>query len=126
MTQTNILLVDDNEDALAIGALMLEEAGYNVVPSPDSDIALVLLQESVPFELLVTDIILPGRLDGFGLAHEARCFLPQIAVLYTTGFADVARIRSRGNVYGDVLSKPFKGDALLRAVRIALRARAAA
>ena len=126
MTQTNILLVDDNEDALTIGALVLEEAGYNVVPSPDSDIALVLLKEGVPFELLVTDIILPGRLDGFALAHEARRFLPQIAVLYTTGFADVARIRSRGGVYGDVLSKPYKADALLRSVRIAIRTRAAA
>lgn len=123
MTQAQVLLVDDERDILDIGVAILEEAGYRVARAPNADIALLLIQQGVPFDVLITDVVLPGFLDGFGLAQKARELLPHIAVIYFTGFAGVARVRSQGAIYGEVLRKPWGSDDLERAIRVALRDR---
>jgi CheY-like chemotaxis protein len=107
MGQPTILLVDDCEDVLELAALALRDAGFDVMPAISGDVAVILLEQQVPFRLLITDIVMPGFLDGFALARKAREFLPEIRVIYTTGYREIADVRSRGAPFGEVLAKPW-------------------
>jgi len=114
------LLVDDEQSTLDFGVTILSEAGYAAAHAINADVALFLLEQGLPIEVLITDVVLPGRLDGFALAHRARELVPNIRVIYSTGFSGVARIRSRGGIYGEVLLKPWRVDDMLRAVDSAI------
>jgi DNA-binding NtrC family response regulator len=116
MTTPRILFVDDNKDILDSGVAALQEAGYDVLPAINSDIACVLLEQGLLFDVLVTDIVLPGRLDGFALAAKAREFIPDIRIIYSTGFGSVARIRARGALYGELLAKPWRVGDLVKII----------
>src|SRR5258708_10100736 len=80
----DILFVEDDRDLLDLGVMVLREARYEVVSAVNADIGLILLEEGVPFRLLVADVVLPGRLDGFSLARRARELLPRLHILYLT------------------------------------------
>jgi DNA-binding NtrC family response regulator len=116
-----ILFVDDDRDVLAIGVSTLEEAGYRVQGAASGDIAAILLEQGLRFDLLITDIVLPGKLDGFALADRAHALVPEMRIVYSTGYGEVARIRYRGAVYGEFLPKPWRGADLLRSAAAALR-----
>ena len=118
MTTPRILFADDDKDILDIGITTLKEAGYDVMPAINSDIACFLLEQGLAFDVLVTDIVLPGILDGFALAAKAREFIPDIRIIYSTGFGSVARIRARGALYGELLAKPWQGRDLLKIIGI--------
>ncbi len=116
MTTPRILFADDDKDILNLGVTALQEAGYDVMPAINSDIACVLFEQGLVFDVLVTDIVLPGRLDGFGLAVKAREFMPNIGIIYSTGFGNVARIRAQGALYGDLLVKPWRVRDLVKLI----------
>lgn len=116
-----ILLVDDERDILEIGVMALRDAGYAVQPASNGDIALVLIEQGVPFRLLITDVVMPGVLDGFALARRARELDPSLPIIYTTGFARVASVRSPGAPNGDTLQKPWRPSELLKLVSAVLR-----
>jgi DNA-binding response OmpR family regulator len=117
--QSQVLLVDDDQALLCALTETLRAEGYQTQPAISGDVALVLLQR-VPFQLLITDIVLPGLLDGFALARRAREFCPGIPVIYTTGYLQVAHIRGHGAPYGEILVKPCKVETLLMMVSTAL------
>jgi len=121
MREPEILLVDDERDILDIGAIVLREAGYKVQPAPNGDIAMVLIEQGLPFRLLITDIVMPGELDGYTLARRARAHHPNLPIIYTTGFARVASVRMVGAPWGDTLQKPWRTSELLRLVGTVLR-----
>jgi DNA-binding response OmpR family regulator len=121
MSSPEILLVDDERDILEIGVLALREAGYDVQPAANGDIALVLMEQGLGFRLLITDVVMPGVLDGYALARRAREILPNLPIIYMTGFSHVALIRSPGAPAGDVLGKPWRPRELLRLVDAVLR-----
>ncbi|HEU4650249.1 MAG TPA: response regulator [Croceibacterium sp.] len=86
----SVLLV---EDELLVRELALEDlgdAGFAVTPAGTGDEALGYLREGRRFDLLFTDIRMPGTIDGWQLAHEARQILPEIRVIYATGLGDAA------------------------------------
>jgi CheY-like chemotaxis protein len=120
MAQSQILLVDDNQEILNLLAKILREEGYLTQPAISGDVALVLLQQRVPFQLLITDIVFPGLLDGFALARRAREFCPGIPIIYSTGYVQAAHIRANGAPYGEILAKPWTVEALLMKVSAAL------
>jgi CheY-like chemotaxis protein len=120
MGQSQVLLVDDDQPLLGVLTETLRAEGYLALPAISGDVALVLLQQQVPFRLLITDIFLPGRLDGFALARRAREFCPGIPIIYSTGYPQVAHIRAQSAPYGEILVKPFKVDAMLTAISSAL------
>jgi len=120
MSQSQILLVDDDQALLGTFTESLRAEGYLAQPAINGDVALVLLQQRVTFHLLITDIVLPGVLDGFALARRAREFRPGIPIVYTTGYVQVAHIRAHGAPYGEMLLKPWKAETMLRAISTAL------
>jgi DNA-binding response OmpR family regulator len=120
MGQSEILLVDDDRALLDALVETLRAEGYQAQPAFSGDVALVLLQQRVPFRLLITDIVLPGLLDGFALARRAREFCPSIPIIYTTGYVEVAHIRGPGAPYGEMVVKPWKIKTMLMAISSAL------
>lgn len=120
MGQSQVLLVDDDQALLDALTETLRAEGYLAQPAVSGDVALVLLQQRVPFRLLITDIVLPGLLDGFALARRAREFCPGILIIYSTGYVQVAHIRGPGAPYGEMLVKPWKVDTMLMAISSAL------
>lgn len=121
MAQPEILLVDDERAILDLAAVVLREAGFTVMTAISADIALIFLEQGLRFRILITDVVLPGMLDGFALAHKAREIIPSIQVIYATGFAGVARVRAVGSPYGTVLMKPWHGTQLVELVHSLLR-----
>jgi len=112
-----ILVVDDDE-AFRVGARkLLTEHGFEVVLGADFREALKVLESSDYLDLLVTDIMMPGRIHGFALARMARMRRLGLKVLYITGY-DVPTVEAAGKV----LCKPISDEELLREVRAALDA----
>ena len=78
------LLIEDDENAREILESVLTAAGLTVTSATTGEEALDLLEQGHSFDLLVTDIRLPGRYDGWSAAVEARRYDPQISVIYLT------------------------------------------
>ncbi|MGZ8312274.1 MAG: cell cycle two-component system response regulator CpdR [Allosphingosinicella sp.] len=100
-----ILLAEDDESMRVYLARALERSGY-IVTAVDRGTAALPLIESEPFDLLLTDIVMP-QMDGIELAHRAAAGAPDIRVMFITGFAAVALKAGRKTPDAKVLSKPF-------------------
>ncbi|MEA3012928.1 MAG: two-component system, cell cycle response regulator CpdR [Sphingomonadales bacterium] len=100
-----ILLAEDDESMRLYLGRALERSGYQVV-SVDNGLAALPLLESEPFDLLLTDIVMP-EMDGIELAQKAAEIAPDIRVMFITGFAAVALKAGRKTPDAKVLSKPF-------------------
>ena len=107
-----VLLVEDNPDVARASQLMLEQLGYSVTLVTDGAAALGAV-EAEPFDLVMTDIVMAGRLDGVGVARALRQRKPDLPVLLVTGYSDAA-----SRVAGEytVLRKPFLMAELSRTV----------
>ena len=101
-----ILLAEDDDSMRVYLARALERTGYDVV-AVDNGLAALPLLESEPFDLLLTDIVMP-EMDGIELARRATEIDPDLKVMFITGFAAVA-LNPDSNAPKDakVLSKPF-------------------
>jgi CheY-like chemotaxis protein len=82
-----VLLVEDNLDLADLSAEILESFGYEVVHAENADIALVCLEQT-RFDLLLTDVVMPGSMNGVGLAKITRQRFPLLPILLVTGYAD--------------------------------------
>jgi DNA-binding NtrC family response regulator len=122
MKRADILLVEDEKQMQDLVSQVLRDAGYGLLTAVNSEVALMFLREpEVPIDLLLTDIVVPGELDGFALAREATTLRPGIKVIYMTGYAGVAKIRSQGAPFGEILPKPWRVEDLLKTVDLALK-----
>jgi DNA-binding response OmpR family regulator len=123
-----VLVVDDEIELLAVTASWLTMLGYEVTPCTGAASALAAQGDAVaagrPYALMVSDVIMPG-MDGFALAQAARAQQPDLALLYVSGFADVAQ-RGRERPSGAILEKPFRQAELAALVRSTLDRQSAA
>jgi signal transduction histidine kinase len=118
-----ILLVDDNEAVRATAAAYLRECGLAVVEAADAASALELLATH-RVEALVTDIVMPGEMDGMGLAEAAKASRPHLPVLLVSGFSErAAEAQARGF---SVTGKPYSLPDLERRLRVLIEAAAPA
>ena len=102
---SKILLAEDDESLRRFLAKALERAGYEVVSCPDGETALEALQDG-PFDLLLTDIVMPG-VDGIEVARQAAAREPSQRIMFITGFAAVAlSAADRAPAGAKVLAKP--------------------
>lgn len=115
-----VLVVDDDDDVRALAVAIMHDAGYRALPAANGDSALTLLQNGLAIDLLFTDIVMPGELDGFRLAVEARRIQPDLKILYTTGFSDFPARISGQIVKAPMLKKPYRPATLAAEVMRAL------
>jgi CheY-like chemotaxis protein len=115
-----ILVVEDEPLIQLITSEALNESGYRVLVAGDADEAIGILTRDDSVRLLFTDIVMPGTLDGFGLADWAKSVRPDLKVLYTSGYSWAAAQAHGGCVHGHMLRKPYRSGELQRAVRSAL------
>jgi CheY-like chemotaxis protein len=85
-----ILLIDDEPLVRLIGSEQLEELGYQVLEASDGSSALRILQANRTIDLLITDVGLPGGMNGRQLADVARVQRPELKLLFVTGYAEHA------------------------------------
>jgi CheY-like chemotaxis protein len=116
MRSDEILFADDDPAFLDIGTTLLRRANHELAAAASGDIAPHMLEEKASFWLLITDVVLPGSVDGFGLARRAKELRPTIEIIYVTGFPVVANIRYRGAPWGKSLFKSFERDELVKTV----------
>ncbi len=103
------LLVDDEADLLDIAEAYLAELGYTVIRSGDGAEALAALERVGHVDLLVTDIIMPGKMNGIELARKVREMQPGIKIIFTSGFPAEALAERSGKLEGGpLLHKPYQ------------------
>ncbi|MGL9617960.1 PAS domain-containing protein [Bradyrhizobium sp. U531] len=108
-----ILIVDDEPSIRMLVADALEDIGFNVLEAHDGPTGLGILQTDAKIDLLVTDVGLPGGMNGRQLADAARTTRPALNVLFITGYAENAIIGNGQLAPGmQVLTKPFVVEAL--------------
>jgi PAS domain S-box-containing protein len=112
------LAVDDETDLLEVAVSYLEELGLKVLHAQDGPAALAILEQTPDVDLLVTDVMMPGGMDGVELARRARQLRPDMRVVYSTGYSSAALAEQRGaTVDGPVLAKPYRRAEFLGAIR---------
>ncbi|MDY0978212.1 response regulator [Massilia sp. CFBP9012] len=116
-----ILVVEDNDDVRELAESMLEMAGYEVLSAPSGERALGLLESGEQADLLFTDVIMPGGMNGLELIERVQARRPGLPVLVTTGYMDELPGRGKPGGSLDVLSKPYQHQDLLDRVGAALK-----
>jgi PAS domain S-box-containing protein len=113
-----ILLVEDEVGVRKFAAEALQECGYHVLQAGNGDEALALLEETGGVDLLFTDVVLPGAINGRVLANEILRQRPQTLILFTTGYTRNAIIHNDRLDEGiNFLGKPYSGAALGQTVQ---------
>ncbi|MDB5890797.1 MAG: hybrid sensor histidine kinase/response regulator [Polaromonas sp.] len=113
-----ILIVEDEETIRVLMAEALQESGFQTLVAENGPAALRIFESGVPIDLLVSDVGLPGGLNGRQIADAARVKRPSLKVLFVTGYAENAAIRE-GQLEGGmaVLTKPFDLTTLITRIR---------
>jgi two-component system cell cycle response regulator CpdR len=104
----HILLAEDDASMRQFLTLSLERAGHRITACEDGLMALRELEkENAQFDMLLADIVMPG-MDGIELSQKATQILPQLKVMFITGFAAVAMGQNQAaQPHARILSKPF-------------------
>jgi CheY-like chemotaxis protein len=113
-----VLVVDDEPTVRMLVTEVLEDLGYTAIEAADGPAGLKVLESDVRLDLLVTDVGLPGGMNGRQMADAGRVVRPGLKVLFITGYAENAVL---GNGYLEpgmqVLTKPFAMEALAGRIR---------
>ena len=118
-----ILLVEDNDLVRTFVEGQLESLGYRVISVENGVTALDVLRSDSGIDLLFTDVVMPGGLNGRQLADEARKLRADIKILFTSGYSEDTIIHhGRLDENVQLLSKPYKRRDLAEKVRLALEA----
>ncbi|MCK1680856.1 PAS domain S-box protein [Bradyrhizobium sp. 147] len=107
-----VLLVEDNPDVASVSVGLLEQLGYSVRRVADAEAALLEIEKN-GVDFVFSDIVMPGKMDGLGLAQHLRQIRPGLPILLATGYSEVA-----AGVRGDfpILRKPYEIHELSEAI----------
>jgi len=113
-----VLVIDDEPTIRMLVAEVLTESGYAVIEAVDGPAGLRLLESNARIDLLITDVGLPGGMNGRQVADAARVARPDLKVLFITGYAENAAI-GRGRLDNGmfILTKPFQMEVLASRIR---------
>lgn len=113
-----VLVVEDDDDVRETAVGLLQELGYRVLKARDAASALPIIESGLPIDLLFTDVVMPGPLRSPELARKAKERLPNIAVLFTSGYTENAIVHGgRLDPGVELLGKPYTREQLARKVR---------
>jgi CheY-like chemotaxis protein len=117
-----VLVVEDNHDVRRLAVSMLRGLGYRALEAADGTSALSLLDTGQDVELLLTDVMLPGGMNGADVAREAQRRRPGLKLAHMSGYAG----SGGGHIVLDpqvtFIGKPFTRAAFARGIRTALDA----
>ncbi|MBL4667250.1 MAG: response regulator [Sneathiella sp.] len=123
MGNEKILVVDDESDLLEIAVFYLNELGYETITAENGKKALEILRHANNVDLLFSDVVMPGGLDGFQLASAAHELSPNLKVLCTSGFTkrqadlDCSADKYLIKLNNSLLSKPYNKTELAYAIQ---------
>jgi signal transduction histidine kinase len=114
-----VLVVEDNSEVLELAVATISDLGYRVLSAPNGSAALDILGREDQVDLLFSDVVLPGSINGFDLVRQARDIRHGLKALVTSGYANVHR---PGTDRPDVplLPKPYRRAELAQRIRFAL------
>ncbi len=112
-----VLVVEDNPEVQEVAGLLLDQLGYRVLYANSAAAALDLLGSGERIDLVFTDVVMPGEIDGLDLARRIKGQYPDIAVLLTSGYAKAWHTLEAGM---PIVRKPYQLQTLARAIREAL------
>jgi PAS domain S-box-containing protein len=117
-----ILVVEDQEAVRAVACGFLQDFGYDVVEAEDGLQALAKLQENPDVDLMFSDVVMPGGLNGFDLAQAARGIRPDLKVVHTSGYPKGAMVHQEEPRFreGFIIMKPYRREDLQKIIRDAL------
>jgi PAS domain S-box-containing protein len=113
-----VLVAEDDEAVRATVVEMLTQLGYRVLKAADAASALAVIESGVPIDVLFTDVVMPGTLRSPDLARMARERLPNLAVLFTSGYTENSIVHGgRLDPGVELLGKPYTRESLARRIR---------
>ncbi|MES2039522.1 MAG: PAS domain S-box protein [Pseudomonadota bacterium] len=113
-----ILVAEDDEQVRTTAIEILSALGYTVLHAADAESALSIIEAGAKIDLLFTDVVMPGPLRSPEMARKARERLPDLAVLFTSGYTQNAIVHGgRLDAGVELLSKPYSRETLARKVR---------
>lgn len=113
-----VLIVDDEESFLDISSSILTDLGYKTLCASNGDEALAILKENPEIDLLFTDVVMPGTLNGLALARTAQQLRPELRVLLTSGFTGkIIEKNESDDLVRSMLRKPYHASDLAIRVR---------
>src|SRR4029079_2564555 len=115
-----ILVVEDNPSVRKTVMRQLRDLGYRPVEAENGARALDLIDGGLTFDLLLTDVVMPGGITGYQLADQLRATRPDLKVLFTSGYNELAGAGAPAARIGPLLSKPYRKQDLGRMIRSAL------
>lgn len=117
-----ILVVEDDEEVRGMVLLQLEALGYRTIVAKTGREALAIVEGGAAFDLLFTDIVMPGGMNGRELADRVLALRPGTPVLFTSGYTENALVHHGRLVPGmQLLNKPYRKDDLVRKLGDLLR-----
>jgi PAS domain S-box-containing protein len=116
-----VLVVEDNPEVAEVAAGLIEQLGHDVRVAPSADAALAMLQAGERPQLLFTDVVMAGAMDGLALARKVREGWPELPILLATGYSKSAERMPPGEF--PILPKPYRLNDLERALSQALEPR---
>jgi PAS domain S-box-containing protein len=119
-----ILIVEDDLAVQAMAVDMLSSLGYKTLKAVDGQSALGILHSGIHIDMLFTDVVMPGPVQVPDLARQAKAILPEIAVLFTSGYTQNAIVHGGKLDAGvELISKPYRREDLARKIRYVLEKR---
>jgi PAS domain S-box-containing protein len=113
-----ILVVEDDEEVREGAVALLSDLGYRVLKAKDGASAMGVIESGLPIDLLFTDVVMPGTVRSPDLARTAKERLPNLAVLFTSGYTENSIVHGGRLDRGvELLGKPYSRDQLARKVR---------
>jgi two-component system, cell cycle sensor histidine kinase and response regulator CckA len=117
-----LLVVEDQEAVRAVACGFLQDFGYDVIEAEDGLQALARLQENPDVDLMFSDVVMPGGMNGFDLAQAARSIRPGLKIVHTSGYPKGAMVHQEEPRFreGFIIMKPYRREDLQKIIKEAL------
>ncbi|WP_320202951.1 hybrid sensor histidine kinase/response regulator [Agrobacterium rosae] len=113
-----VLVVEDDDEVRSIVVETLTDLGYRVLTARDAQAGLTVAESGVPIDVIFTDVVMPGPLKSSEMARRAKERLPDLAILFTSGYTENSIVHGGKLDAGvELLSKPYTREALARRLR---------
>ncbi|MGE7369476.1 PAS domain-containing protein [Neorhizobium sp. NPDC001467] len=113
-----VLVVEDDDEVRATVVETLADLGYRVLTARDAQAGLTVVESGIPIDVIFTDVVMPGPLKSREMARRAKERLPNLVVLFTSGYTENSIVHGGKLDAGvELLSKPYTREALARRLR---------